>query len=126
VLVVDDNRDTVESLAMVLRLLGNEVATATDGPTALRVAEEFRPTAVILDIGLPMMDGFQVAERLRGLPGLGGALIVASSGYAREADLRRARDAGIDEYLVKPFDPYCLKSLLDVGRVSANTAFTRA
>jgi CheY-like chemotaxis protein/anti-sigma regulatory factor (Ser/Thr protein kinase) len=77
VLVVDDNADAAASLAMLLRLSGHDVRTAHDGPASLREAEAFRPEVVLLDIGLPRMDGYEVARRLRGLPGMATALVVA-------------------------------------------------
>jgi two-component system CheB/CheR fusion protein len=77
---------------------------AHDGRSAIETAIDFRPDALLLDIGLPGLDGFEVAERLRCLPGFARTFIVAASGYGRDADRRRARDVGIDLYLVKPFD----------------------
>jgi two-component system CheB/CheR fusion protein len=103
VLVVDDNPDVAESVAMLLvEGLGHEVKVAHSGPQALELAREFRPEAVLLDIGLPGMDGYEVARRLRQLPGADGALLVALSGYGQEEDRRRSREAGFDEHLLKP------------------------
>jgi signal transduction histidine kinase/CheY-like chemotaxis protein len=112
VLVVDDNRDLAESLAMVLRLWGHEVAVAYDGPAALAAAHERPPEVVFLDIGLPHLDGFEVARRLREDPDLRRARIVAITGYGRDDDRRRAQDAGIDLHLTKPVDPSDLQPLL--------------
>ena len=97
---------------------GHEVRTTHDGPSALELAAEFRPDAVLLDIGLPRMDGFEVAERLRALPEFERTLIVGSSGYSRESDRRRAAEVGIDLYFVKPFDPWQLESILDSHRAT--------
>ncbi len=103
VLVVDDNLDAGQSLAMLLQLSGHEVSLTYDGPSALEVAETFQPQVVLLDIGMPEMDGYQVAERLRSR---GGAdlVLVAITGYGQEADRRRSRAAGFDHHLVKPVD----------------------
>jgi signal transduction histidine kinase/CheY-like chemotaxis protein len=113
ILVVDDNVDAAESLALLLRLAGHEVWTTHDGPAALGLARELRPEVVLLDIGLPGMDGYEVARRLRQEPGLSGALLVAVSGYGQAEDRRRSREAGFDEHVVKPADP------TEVGRILA-------
>jgi signal transduction histidine kinase len=112
VLVVDDNVDAAESLATLLRVERHEVYTAHDGPTALATAEAFRPEVVLLDIGLPQMDGYEVARRLRARAGFEKALLVALTGYGQEEDRRRAAEAGFDAYLVKPADPLALHELL--------------
>jgi signal transduction histidine kinase/CheY-like chemotaxis protein len=115
VLVVDDNVDAAESLATLLRVDRHEVRTAHDGPTALEEAATFRPEVVLLDIGLPKMDGYEVARRLRGQDGFQKALLVALTGYGQEEDRRRAAAAGFDAYLVKPADPAALHDLLAVS-----------
>jgi CheY-like chemotaxis protein len=102
VLVVDDNEDAAQSLALVLRLAGHEVRVARDGPEALALADAQPPEVVLLDIGLPGMDGYEVAVRLRERDVLAGALLVAVTGYGQDEDRRRARDAGIDLHLTKP------------------------
>ena len=113
ILVVDDNMDAAKSLARLLeRLHGQEVRVAHDGPEALAVADEFRPEVVLLDIGLPGMSGYEVAEHLRGLPEFEETLIVALTGWGQEDDRRRSRGAGIDHHLVKPVDPEALTRLL--------------
>src|SRR5437868_733606 len=104
VLVVDDNEDTALNLAFLLRLWDHEVRVAHDGPSAIEAARDFAADAVVLDIGLPHMDGFEVARQLRAFPELSGILIVGASGYGRDKDRRRAAEVGIDFYLVKPFD----------------------
>jgi len=112
VLVVDDNHDAAASLAMVLRIDGHDVRTAQDGPAALQEAELFRPEAILLDIGLPQMDGYEVARRLRGQVGLNKALLVALTGYGQDEDRRRAKEAGFDAHLTKPADAALLQRLL--------------
>jgi two-component system CheB/CheR fusion protein len=112
-LVVDDNRDAAESMTMLLELWGHEVACAHDGFSALKVAASFNPDAVFLDIGLPGMDGYEVALRLRELPQRTRLTLIAITGYGQDADRRRSRDAGIDHHLVKPVAPETLRELLD-------------
>jgi CheY-like chemotaxis protein len=108
VLVVDDNPDAEDSLALLMQMHGHEVRTARDGPAALRMAEELRPEVVLLDIGLPGMDGYEVARKLRGQAGIEDALLVAVTGYGQEEDRQRAHQAGFDLHLVKPVDPDAL------------------
>jgi PAS domain S-box-containing protein len=103
-LIVDDNEDSAQSMAMVQRLRGHETRTAFTGPAALAAAIDFLPEVVLLDIGLPEMDGYEVARRLRAMPAMAGAFVVAMSGYGRDEDIALARQAGMDEYLVKPVD----------------------
>jgi PAS domain S-box-containing protein len=105
VLVVEDNRDAADSLALLLRLNRHDVSVVADGPGALAVAPAFRPDVVICDIGLPGMDGYEVARRLRALPGLNGLRLAALTGYGQDSDRRRAADAGFDHHFTKPVDP---------------------
>ncbi len=119
ILVVDDNEDTTLGLAFLFRSWGHEVHAVHDGPSAITAARTFLPQAVILDIGLPGMDGFEVAQQLRALPELGRVLLVGSSGYGHARDRKRAAEVGIDFYLVKPFDPWKLEHLLAAQRPSA-------
>jgi two-component system CheB/CheR fusion protein len=112
ILAVDDNRDAVEMLAELLRLQGHEVRTAHDGPSALEAAETFHPEVILLDIGLPGMDGYEVARRLRQLAESEGALLVAITGYGRDVDRRRSRDAGFQHHLIKPMNLQTLEELL--------------
>jgi signal transduction histidine kinase len=112
ILVVDDKKDAADSLAVLLRLTGHEVHTAYDGPTALEEARAFRPELMILDIGLPGLDGYEVARRVRQTPGLERVRLAALTGYGRPEDVARGRAAGFDHHLVKPADPQALRGLL--------------
>ena len=112
-LVVDDNKDAAESMSMLLEMWGHEVAFAYDGPSALETAEQWQPEAVFLDIGLPGMDGYEVAERLRELPHAKDAVLIAITGYGQDDDRQRSRRAGIDHHLVKPVAPDALRNLID-------------
>ena len=105
ILVVDDNEDAARALAMLLRYSGNEVRTALDGPTALEFAVAFGPELILLDLGMPGMDGCEVARRIRQNPELEAVCLVALTGWGQEDDRRRTRDAGFDHHLVKPVDP---------------------
>src|ERR1700743_3400276 len=104
VLIVDDNEDAANSLATLLQLSGYETASVYTAADALRRASDFRPDVVLLDIGLPGMDGYQVAQHMRELPGLKDIHLVAVTGYGRSDDRQRAREAGFDEHLVKPVE----------------------
>jgi CheY-like chemotaxis protein len=110
VLVVDDNQDSAESLALLLELYGHEVRTAFAGPSALETAGVFLPEIVLLDIGLPGMDGYEVARRLRAEHD--GCRLIALTGYGRDDDRQRSREAGFDHHLVKPVDLEELKRAL--------------
>jgi len=113
VLVVDDNRDGAESLARLLRRLGHEVAAEYDGLTALERAKHFEPDVVLLDLGMPKVDGFQVCERLRAHTWKRRPCIIALTGWGRENDLARTKNAGFDAHLVKPVSPDVLIELLE-------------
>lgn len=102
VLVVDDNVDAAQSLGLLLEESGHDVQTAYDGLTALEVALEYRPNVVLLDIGLPGIDGFEVAKRLRQQPDLSGVVLVALTGYGQVSDKQCSQEAGFDHHLVKP------------------------
>jgi two-component system, chemotaxis family, CheB/CheR fusion protein len=112
ILLVDDSVDTTKIFAMVLRELGHEVRTAHDGPAAIEAAMEFLPHVVLLDIGLPKMDGYAVARRMREESALEGAVLVALTGYGMESDRQRSREAGFDHHLVKPADQAALQKIL--------------
>ena len=112
VLVVDDNQDSSETLALLLRLQGHEVEVANDGPAALAKAAAFRPMLILLDIGMPGMDGYEVARRLRQTPGLENTVLTAVTGWGQEEDRRRTAEAGFDHHLVKPVEPQTLGKLV--------------
>lgn len=112
VLIIDDNQDAADTLADLVGLWGYEACVAYNGPSALDVARDHRPDFVILDIGMPAMDGFEVARRLRALPGFGGVVLTALTGYGQNNDRSRATDAGFDHHLTKPVDPEELRKLL--------------
>ena len=112
ILVVDDNEDSAESLTMLLRLQGHLVESAHDGPRALEAAERFQPDVILLDIGMPGMNGYEVARRLRQMPAGQRALLVALTGWGQEDDKRRAVAAGFDHHLTKPVDPARLSEVL--------------
>jgi signal transduction histidine kinase/integral membrane sensor domain MASE1/CheY-like chemotaxis protein len=112
ILVVEDNADVAETLALLLREWGHQTLVAHDGHAALEAADRHRPDVVLLDIGLPGMDGYEVARRLRQEYGLSSALLIAVTGYGQEEDRRRSREASIDHHLVKPVDPALLARLL--------------
>jgi signal transduction histidine kinase/CheY-like chemotaxis protein len=112
VLVVDDNVDAAMTLAEAMRFDGHEVFTAHDGPSALEQAAAFAPEVVLLDIGLPGLDGYEVARLLRQLPALRKTLIVALTGFGQESDRERALQAGFDEHLVKPVDLDVVQAVL--------------
>jgi two-component system CheB/CheR fusion protein len=104
ILIVDDSVDAAESSAMLLQLNGHKIQVAFDGPSALEAARTFNPEIILLDIGLPGLNGFEVARHLRQSPGGTHALIVALSGYGRAEDRQHSLDAGFDQHLVKPVD----------------------
>jgi CheY-like chemotaxis protein len=112
VLLVEDNLDAAEALGELLRLWGHPVEIAHDGISALQTARAGRPEVVLLDIGLPGMDGYEVARRLRATAGLERVRLIALTGYGQEADRRRSSLAGFDHHLVKPVDLDHLRGLL--------------
>jgi len=112
ILIVDDNQDAAESVAQYLQLEGHEVKTVGDGMQALACVPVFAPQIVILDIGLPVLSGYEVAQRLRGLPATEHALLIALTGYGQKEDQQRAIDAGFDRHFVKPTDPRTLVELI--------------
>jgi CheY-like chemotaxis protein/two-component sensor histidine kinase len=112
VLVVDDNVDGAETLAMVLRISGHETRTAHTGPEALNTARPFKPEVVFLDIGLPGMNGYEVAKRMRAEPSLSNAVLVALTGWGSEYDRRRSIQAGFDFHLTKPVEATTIDNIL--------------
>ncbi|HTM58116.1 MAG TPA: PAS domain S-box protein [Candidatus Udaeobacter sp.] len=113
VLLVDDNLDAAETLTALLRAWGYDVSSVHDAWTALMVAADQRPDVALLDIGLPGMTGYELAERMRALPGLASIILVAITGYGQDEDRGRARQAGFQHHLVKPVDLDALRALLD-------------
>lgn len=113
ILVVDDNVDSAQGMAMLQRVRGHDVRTAFDGPSALALATESAPEVILLDIGLPGMDGFEVARRLRAAPTTATSVLIAMSGYGSEEDRAKAKEAGFDDYLVKPVELERLRALLE-------------
>jgi len=112
VLVVEDNHDAAESLVELLEYWGFDVRSACDGEAALAAASEHRPHAALIDVGLPGIDGFQVARRLRAL-GIDTSLLIGLTGYGQERDRKLGADAGFDHYLVKPLDADVLQRILE-------------
>lgn len=120
-LIVDDNHDAADSLNTMLSLMGAESAVAYDGPSALELGERFRPEAILLDIGMPGMDGYEVARRIRQHPELRKARLIALTGWGQPEDRHRAKQAGIDHHLLKPVDTAALEDLLDRTRAHDRT-----
>ncbi len=112
ILVVEDNVDAAESLAMLLRLQGHEIEVAYDGAAALKMLDAFQPEVVLLDIGLPRADGYEVARQIRGQAAGKGVLLVALTGYGQDEDRQRSTAAGFNAHLVKPLDQQVLEQLL--------------
>lgn len=116
VLVVDDNKDAADSLAMLLQFEGCTVSTAAGGAEALDAFDRMQPEIVLLDIGLPDIDGYEVARRIRSRPGPRKTLLIALTGWGQEQDKRRAARAGFDEHLTKPVNLDLLRMLMNVAK----------
>ena len=112
ILVVDDNRDSADSLAMLLRLIGNEVHAAYDGMQGVEAAEQFRPEVVLLDIGMPRLNGEDACRRIRAEPWGQEMMLIALTGWGQEGDRRRFKEAGFDHHMTKPVEPAVLLKLL--------------
>lgn len=112
VLIVDDNVDAAEIMAVLLQSLGHQVQTAHDGITGFEAARTFRPDVVLLDVGLPSMNGYEVARCLRRQPETAKIFLVALTGYGREEDRRLSREAGFNIHVLKPLGMDVLKSIL--------------
>jgi CheY-like chemotaxis protein len=112
ILVADDNVDSANSLGMLLKIIGHDVRTARDGNEALTVAADFRPDVMLLDIGMPGMDGYELARRVREQPWGKSAMLIAVTGWGQDQDRQRSRDAGFDQHLVKPVELEALEKLL--------------
>jgi CheY-like chemotaxis protein len=112
VLVADDNRDGADIMALLLQQYGYDVSVAHSGPDALATAARNKPEIVILDIGMPGMSGYEVAQRIRAEPWGKRTLLIALTGWGQEEDKRKAFDAGFDHHLIKPIDPDALEALM--------------
>lgn len=112
IIVVDDNDDQVHSLAMLLTLMGHTVSQATSGAEAIARAIEFRPDVMLVDIGMPGMEGYEVARRIREQPNMQNVLLVAQTGWGGDVERQRSREAGFDDHLVKPLTPAALGEVL--------------
>ena len=117
ILVADDNNDSAESLALLLRLAGHEVETASDGEQALAAAERFRPHVAVLDLGMPRLSGHDVARALRQKDWASDLVLVAATGWSQADELERTREAGFDAHLVKPVESRALLKLLYRGEL---------
>ncbi|HEU5321155.1 MAG TPA: response regulator [Methylomirabilota bacterium] len=112
VLVADDNEDSAETLSLLLQALGHEVRTVHDGRRAVEEAEAFRPDAALLDIGMPGLDGYEVARLIRATPWGRTVILIALTGWGQDEDVRRAHAAGFDRHLLKPVDIVPLQEAL--------------
>lgn len=110
ILVVDDNRDTAVTMAMLLKLAGHQASIAHNGTEALVMLDDVQPDVALLDIGLPEMDGYELARRIRTVRG--DLLLIAVSGYGQAEDRARSREAGFDEHFIKPVDPEVLLAFI--------------
>ena len=116
VLGVDDQEDSAQMLSIILEDRGHATCVASDGPSALVLAESFQPHVGLLDLGLPGMSGFELAAKLRAMPGLAHVRLIAVTGYGSDDARAKARDAGFDEHLLKPVDFRTLTALLEDAR----------
>jgi CheY-like chemotaxis protein len=112
ILVVDDSKVQAKSLSMLLELMGHEVRLAYDGPSALQLAAEFIPDVALIDVGLPGMNGYEIARRIREQPELRHMVLIAQTGWGREEDRETSRQAGFDHHLPKPIDHQLLEKIL--------------
>jgi len=112
ILVVDDNPDAALSLAMMLSMMGHDTRTAHDGEAAVTTAEAFRPQVVLLDIGLPKLNGYEVAQRIRQQEWGTSMFLVAVTGWGQDEDRRRSEDVGMNLHMVKPVEPSALDRML--------------
>ena len=120
VLVVDDNVETARALARLLKLLVHDVRTAHDGPSAIDAARDHRPDFVLLDIGLPGMDGYELARRIRSGPSGRDITLIALTGYGQAEDFDRSRDAGFDHHFVKPAEMQAIQAVIDAASDDAD------
>jgi CheY-like chemotaxis protein/nitrogen-specific signal transduction histidine kinase len=120
ILVADDNRDSADSLALLLKIMGNETQTAHDGLEVLEVAASFRPEVILLDIGMPKLNGYETARRIREQPWAKNVLLVAQTGWGQDDDKRLSKESGFDVHMVKPVEPAALQKLLAGLRESSS------
>jgi CheY-like chemotaxis protein len=126
ILVVDDNPDSALSLAMMLSIMGHDTRTAHDGETAVSTAENFLPDVVLLDIGLPKLNGYEVAQRIRTSPWGASMFLIAVTGWGQDEDRQRSSEVGLDVHMVKPVEPSALQELLAGLRPNGNNGRRRA
>ena len=112
ILVVDDNHDSALSLAMMLSIMGHDTRTAHDGESAVETAESFLPEVILLDIGLPKLNGYEVAQRIRGEAWGRSMFLIAVTGWGQEEDRQRSSEVGLNVHMVKPVEPAALEKLL--------------
>ena len=112
ILVVDDNHDSALSLAMMLSIMGHETRTAHDGESAVETAESFLPEVILLDIGLPKLNGYEVAQRIRENAWGASMFLIAVTGWGQEEDRQRSSEVGLNVHMVKPVEPAALEKLL--------------
>jgi CheY-like chemotaxis protein len=112
ILVVDDNRDAADTLGALLQVLGAEAHIVYDGQSALAALDTFRPSVIVLDLGMPEMDGFEVARRIRARPESKDTALIALTGWGQEKDRHRTKAAGFNHHLVKPVDPNAMQTVL--------------
>lgn len=116
IVLADDNRDSADSMGMLLGAMGHDVHVAYDGAEALETAGRVRPEVVLLDIGMPKMDGFECARSIRSQPWGARTILIALTGWGQEEDKRRTQEAGFDRHLTKPVDPAALEGALEILR----------
>ena len=116
ILIADDNSDAAVSLSMLLQMMGHETRIAHDGLEAVEIAEHFHPEVVLLDLGMPKLDGYEAVRRMAARPWARSSLLVAITGWGQEADRQRTRQAGFHRHLVKPVDLDALGQLIDGAR----------
>ena len=119
ILIAEDNQDSADSLKMLLEALGYEAHLAHDGESAVRAADSLRPDAILMDIGLPGLSGYDAAQRIRANRPGNAVMIIALTGWGQESDRKRSAEAGIDHHMVKPLDLAVLQRLLDSLRPNA-------
>jgi CheY-like chemotaxis protein len=122
ILIVDDDHDSVSILGTLLRLMGNDIRTAHDGLEAVEEAKKFQPDLILLDISLPMMNGYEVAQKIRQQSWGKGIVLIAMTGWGQEEDRCRSKEAGFDHHLVKPVEGATLRDLL--ARITRTTEGT--